>query len=46
MESYERPVIVDLGSIVEHTFVSGGTPRKDTKACTKDNFGDESCPSP
>jgi hypothetical protein len=25
--------------------VTGGTPRKDTRLCTKDNHGDESCPS-
>jgi hypothetical protein len=44
--SYERPVITDLGSIVEHTFVTGGTPQKDNIMCTKDTHGDESCPSP
>lgn len=47
---YEKPVIVDLGSIAQHTFggtnPGGQTPGKDTRACTKDNFGDESCPTP
>jgi len=43
--TYEKPVVVDFGSIADHTFVTGGTPRKDTRTCTKDNHGDESCPS-
>lgn len=48
--NYEKPTIVDLGSIARHTFggvnPGGQTPRKDTKLCTKDNMSDESCPSP
>jgi hypothetical protein len=44
--TYERPIVVDFGSIADHTFVTGGTPRKDTRLCTKDNHGDESCPTP
>jgi hypothetical protein len=48
--NYEKPTIVDLGSIARHTFggtnPAGQTPRKDTRLCTKDNAGDESCPSP
>jgi hypothetical protein len=48
--NYEKPAIVDLGSIARHTFggtnPSGQTPRKDTIACTKDNAMDESCPTP
>jgi hypothetical protein len=43
---YEKPTIVDLGSIAQHTFVTGGTPQKDSRVCTKDNHGDESCPTP
>jgi hypothetical protein len=43
--TYEKPLVVDFGSIADHTFVMTGTPRKDTRACTKDNHGDESCPS-
>lgn len=43
---YEKPTIVDLGSIAQHTFVTGGTPQKDSTLCTKDNHGDESCPTP
>ncbi len=27
---YEKPVVLDFGSIVDHTFVTGGTPHKDT----------------
>jgi len=48
--NYEKPTIVDLGSIAQHTFgganPGGQTPRKDTRLCTKDNMSDESCPSP
>lgn len=43
---YETPTITDYGNIGEHTFVQGGTPRKDTRTCTKDTHGDESCPTP
>jgi hypothetical protein len=43
--TYEKPVVVDFGSNADHTFVTGGPPRKDTRLCTKDNHGDESCPS-
>jgi len=42
---YEKPVVVDFGSIADHTFAATGTPRKDTRLCTKDTHGDESCPS-
>jgi hypothetical protein len=49
--TYEKPVIQDLGSIAQHTFgvsgnPGGNTPGKDSINCTKDNFGDESCPTP
>ncbi len=43
---YEKPAVLDFGSIVDHTFVTGGTPHKDTRLCTKDKFGDESCATP
>jgi hypothetical protein len=43
---YEKPLIVDYGSIGEHTFAGPGPPRKDTRLCTKDNFQEESCPTP
>jgi hypothetical protein len=44
---YEKPTVVDYGSIANHTFLGaiGGTPPKDTRMCTKDNHGDESCPA-
>ena len=42
---YQKPTVVDFGSIADHSFVTGGTPRKDTRLCTKDNHGDESCPT-
>jgi hypothetical protein len=43
---YEKPVVIDYGSIADHTFLgASGTPGKDTRMCTKDKFGDESCPS-
>lgn len=45
---YERPTIIDYGSIGAHTFerATGGTPKKDTDtSCTTDNHGDFSCPS-
>jgi hypothetical protein len=43
---YEKPQVADYGSIADHTFITGGTPHKDTKICTPDKFGDQSCPSP
>jgi hypothetical protein len=47
---YEKPMIVDLGSIARHTFggtnPGGNTVGKDSIMCTKDNATDESCPSP
>ena len=44
---YEKPTVVDYGSIASHTFMRGmgGTPPKDTMVCTKDNAMDESCPA-
>lgn len=47
---YEKPTIVDLGSIAQHTFggtnPAGQTVGKDTRTCTKDMATDESCPTP
>ena len=47
---YEKPDVRDFGSLSDHTFggtnPGGESPRKDTRLCTKDNFLDESCPTP
>ena len=43
---YERPDIRDFGSLADHTFSGADAPRKDTRICTKDKFGEESCPTP
>ena len=51
---YERPTIVDHGSIGRHTFTNAGggeatwcngqaTPPKDTNACKLDCFSEYSC---
>jgi hypothetical protein len=42
---YEAPVVVDFGSIADHTFanVPSGRGRKDFRVCATDKFGDFSC---
>lgn len=54
---YERPVVIDHGSIADHTFTNAGggtsdgscsgvaTPPKDMNECKLDCFGEYSCPS-
>ena len=42
--AYEKPAIVDYGSIGGHTFAAGSTPAKDTQLCTPDKFNEQSCP--
>lgn len=43
---WETPTIRDYGTIGKHTFSGQEPPGKDTRACTKDKFGEESCPTP
>jgi hypothetical protein len=48
VRTYERPLIVDYGSIVEHTFSRcppEGGPPKDFNPCPPDKFEECSCPS-
>jgi hypothetical protein len=47
---YEKPVVVDFGSIAEHTFTrcegatgGAGAPPKDEIICGHDNHGECSC---
>ena len=41
---YEKPAIVDFGSISEHTFTTPGGHSKDWKSCQLDPmFGENSC---
>jgi hypothetical protein len=47
VKAYERPLIVDYGSIVEHTFSRcppEGGPPKDFRLCPEDKFEECSCP--
>lgn len=41
---YEKPAVTDFGGIANHTFTGATTPGKDSIMCTKDKFGEESCP--
>jgi hypothetical protein len=46
---YEVPVVVDYGSIAEHTFTHvnphGKPVHKDHNVCQTDKYGEYSCPS-
>lgn len=40
---YETPVVLDLGSIADHTFLTpGGTTKGCTTICHNDSFGEQS----
>jgi hypothetical protein len=50
LRTNERPLIVDYGSIAEHTFTrcppaDPGAPPKDFTVCPEDKFDECSCPS-
>jgi hypothetical protein len=39
---YEKPVVIDLGSIVDHTFMTPGGMKGCTTTCHLDNFTEQS----
>ena len=42
---YSKPKVTDYGPITAHTFSGMNPPGKDTRMCTKDTHGEESCPN-